>query len=104
MVRDHEGQEHPVELLARGPFQLLHPAPSWRGPLPAGVLGGSWSAYYYNGYIYSSDIQKGLDVVAIDDKRTDKAESVQLDQLNVQSQPEYGSHPGKGQGKAKGRG
>lgn len=35
-----------------------------RGPLAADrlILGGSWSAYWYNGLIYSSDIQKGLDV------------------------------------------
>ena len=26
-------------------------------------LGGSWSAYWYNGYIYSNDIQKGFDVM-----------------------------------------
>ncbi len=31
------------------------------------VLGGSWSAYYYNGYVYSNDIQQGFDVLSIDD-------------------------------------
>jgi len=68
-----------------------------RGPLSEDelVLGGSWSAYYYNGHIYSSDIQKGLDVVSIDDKRTDAAEKVHLDQLNVQTQPEYDSYKGR---------
>jgi hypothetical protein len=41
----------------------LHPkeiAYWWRGPLSAThpVVGGSWSAYYYyNGFIYSSDIR-----------------------------------------------
>ena len=35
--------------------------------------GGSWSAYYYNGYIYSSDIEKGLDVLEINDPRTNRA-------------------------------
>ncbi|GAA1595943.1 hypothetical protein GCM10009678_92410 [Actinomadura kijaniata] len=53
------------------------------------ILGGSWSAYYYNGYIYSSDIQKGLDVIDIRDKRTDKGKRVKLDILNAQSQPDY---------------
>ena len=31
-----------------------------RGPLSADtlVVGGTWSAYYYNGYIYTSDIRR----------------------------------------------
>ncbi|WP_197016234.1 LVIVD repeat-containing protein [Actinomadura viridis] len=53
------------------------------------VTGGSWSAYYYNGYIYSNDIQKGLDVLQIKDKATDKGARVKLDELNAQSQPDY---------------
>ncbi|GAA4079762.1 LVIVD repeat-containing protein [Actinomadura miaoliensis] len=62
-----------------------------RGPLSNDqlILGGSWSAYYYNGYIYSSDIQKGLDVIDIRDKATDKGKRVKLDVLNAQSQPDY---------------
>lgn len=31
------------------------------------IVGGSWSAYWYNGRIYSSDIQKGFDVLAVTD-------------------------------------
>ncbi|MFD0856743.1 LVIVD repeat-containing protein [Actinomadura adrarensis] len=50
---------------------------------------GSWSAYYYNGYIYSNDIQMGLDVVKITDKRTDKGARVRLSELNAQTQPDY---------------
>ncbi|WP_343035644.1 hypothetical protein [Isoptericola sediminis] len=40
-----------------------------RGPLSAErlILGGSWSAYYYNGYVFSNDIQQGFDVLEIDD-------------------------------------
>jgi hypothetical protein len=38
-----------------------------RGPLTPPQLGGSWSAYWYNGYVYSSDIVKGLDVLRITD-------------------------------------
>lgn len=62
-----------------------------RGPIDDEqlVLGGSWSAYYYNGYVYSSDITKGLDVIAITDPRVRRAESVQMDELNVQTQPKY---------------
>ncbi|MEW9533211.1 LVIVD repeat-containing protein [Microbispora sp. NPDC049125] len=62
-----------------------------RGPLPPGdQLGGSWSAYYYNGYIYSSDITKGLDVLRVDDPITDPAKSLRFKELNVQSQRSYG--------------
>ncbi|KAB8184539.1 hypothetical protein FH610_015700 [Microbispora catharanthi] len=61
-----------------------------RGPLPPDLhLGGSWSAYYYNGYIYSSDITKGLDVLRLDDRRTDPAKAVRLKELNAQSQHAY---------------
>lgn len=62
-----------------------------RGPLTTDQiqLGGSWSAYYYNGYVYSNDIAKGFDVLKIDDKRTDPAERVRLGELNVQTQPDY---------------
>lgn len=61
-----------------------------RGPVSADVLtfGGSWSAYYYNGYIYSND-QAGFDVLRIDDRRTNSARAVTLDELNVQTQPVY---------------
>lgn len=62
-----------------------------RGPLTTDRLGlgGSWSAYYYNGHVYSNDIAKGLDVLRIDDRRTDAAKRVRMDRLNVQTQPEY---------------
>lgn len=63
-----------------------------RGPIdPADgvMLGGSWSAYYYNGYIYSSDITKGLDVIDITDPLTDPAKKVKMDDFNVQTQKSY---------------
>ncbi|MFJ3222056.1 LVIVD repeat-containing protein [Streptomyces sp. NPDC086783] len=62
-----------------------------RGPLSTTTLatGGAWSAYYYNGYIYSNDIAKGFDVLKLSDKRTDAAKRIRLDELNVQTQPDY---------------
>ncbi len=57
------------------------------------VLGGSWSAYYYNGYVYSSDITRGLDVIKLDDPRLRSAERVTYDEFNPQSQPSY--RPGR---------
>ncbi|MFP1624691.1 LVIVD repeat-containing protein [Streptomyces sp. 5K101] len=62
-----------------------------RGPVSSNnlVVAGSWSAYYYNGYIYSNDIAKGLDVLRIDDRRTDAGARVRMHELNVQTQPDY---------------
>ncbi|MFC9843285.1 LVIVD repeat-containing protein [Streptomyces sp. NPDC060223] len=62
-----------------------------RGPLSTTTfsVGGSWSAYYYNGYIYSNDIIKGFDVLKLSDRRTDPAKRVKLRELNVQTQPDY---------------
>ncbi|MFE0425708.1 hypothetical protein ACFW15_25540, partial [Streptomyces sp. NPDC058953] len=62
-----------------------------RGPISADTLvgGGTWSAYYYNGYVYSNDMAKGLDVLKINDRRTDPAKKVRLHELNVQTQPDY---------------
>lgn len=62
-----------------------------RGPLDASQLrtGGSWSAYWYNGHIYSSDIQKGLDVLELRDPRTWLAQFLLVPELNVQTQAGY---------------
>ncbi|MGH3356273.1 MAG: hypothetical protein ACRDOJ_10270, partial [Nocardioidaceae bacterium] len=53
------------------------------------VIGGSWSADYYNGYVYSNDIQRGFDVLDLTDPAIDGAESHRYDVLNPQSQPNY---------------
>jgi hypothetical protein len=62
-----------------------------RGPLSDErlVLGGSWSAYWYNGYIYSNDIQQGFDVFDVRDPRIADAKKVRMDVFNPQSQPSY---------------
>jgi hypothetical protein len=53
------------------------------------VTAGPWSTYYYNGYIYSNEIQRGFDVFKVDDRRIRGAERVRFDELNPQSQPRY---------------
>ncbi|MFF5506111.1 LVIVD repeat-containing protein [Streptomyces roseolus] len=62
-----------------------------RGPVSdtALTIGGSWSAYYYNGHVYSNEIARGLDVLKISDRRTDPAKRIRMDELNVQTQPDY---------------
>ncbi len=59
-----------------------------RGPLSSErlVLGGSWSAYWDNGYIYSSDIQQGFDVLKLTDSAISAALRPSPSVLNVQSQ------------------
>ena len=60
---------------------------------PVVTVGGSWSAYYHNGYIYSSEIARGLDVLALVETdqlaqaEIDAAALVRFDVLNVQHQP-----------------
>jgi len=63
-----------------------------RGPAAdPDTSGGTWSAYYYNGFIFSSDIGKGFDVLQISDPRTDPAKGVRMDELNVQTQGHHGN-------------
>ncbi|MFC3999214.1 LVIVD repeat-containing protein [Nocardiopsis sediminis] len=61
---------------------------------PDAFGGDTWSTYYYNGHVYSSDIVRGLDVLEIDDDRLNGAERVTYDEFNPQSQPVYS--PGRG--------
>ena len=65
-----------------------------RGPIDPNnlVLGGSWSAYWYNGHIYSSEISRGLDIFELTPSKfltqneIDAAKSVKVAELNVQNQ------------------
>jgi hypothetical protein len=56
------------------------------------VLGGSWSAYWYNGRIYASEIARGLDVLELrpsahlSQNELDAAKTVRMDYFNVQDQ------------------
>jgi hypothetical protein len=68
-----------------------------RGPVDSTelVFGGSWSAYWYNGYIVSSEILRGLDILELTPSahlsanEIEAAASVSFDQLNVQAQPRF---------------
>jgi hypothetical protein len=65
-----------------------------RGPIDPNilVLGGDWSAYWYNGYIYGSEIARGLDVFELTPTKfltqneIDAAKTVRVSELNVQNQ------------------
>ncbi len=76
---------------AAHPFEIAY---FDRGPIDAKmmVLGGDWSAYWYNGFIYGSEIARGLDVFTLTPTKfltqneIDAANTIRLAQLNVQNQ------------------
>jgi hypothetical protein len=82
-VMDFTDPQHPVEI-----------AYFDRGPVDPKVLvsGGSWSAYWYNGRIYSSEIARGLDILELTptenltQNEIDAAKAVQVAEQNVQNQ------------------
>jgi hypothetical protein len=76
---------------ASRPFEIAY---FDRGPIDPNmlVLGGDWSAYWYNGAIYGSEIARGLDVFELTPTKfltqneIDAAKSVRVADLNVQNQ------------------
>jgi len=82
-VMDFTDADHPVEIayFDRGPIDphML-------------VLGGEWSAYWYNGHIYASEIARGLDILELSpsefltQNEIDAAKTVRVAELNVQNQ------------------
>jgi hypothetical protein len=82
-VMDFTDADHPVEIayFDRGPIdpKML-------------VLGGDWSAYWYNGHIYASEIARGLDIFELTptpnltQNEIDAAKAVRVAELNVQNQ------------------
>ena len=82
-VMDFTDAEHPTEI-----------AYFDRGPIDPNVLvlGGDWSAYWYNGRIYASEIERGLDVFELTPTKDltqneiDAAKTVHVAELNVQNQ------------------
>jgi hypothetical protein len=82
-IMDFTDADHPMEI-----------AYFDRGPIDPNmlVLGGDWSAYWYNGHIYASEIARGLDVFELTptdhltQNEIDAAKAVQVAELNVQNQ------------------
>jgi hypothetical protein len=68
-----------------------------RGPVDSTrmAMGGSWSVYWYNGALVSSEIARGLDIFElqpsafISQNELDASKSVHLDYLNAQGQPRF---------------
>jgi hypothetical protein len=82
-IMDFTNAEHPVEI---GYFD--------RGPIDPKmlVLGGDWSAYWYNGHVYASEIARGLDIFELTPTKSltqneiDAAKAVRVAEMNVQNQ------------------
>ena len=76
---------------AAHPFEIAY---FDRGPIDPKmlILGGDWSAYWYNGSIYASEIARGLDVFELTPTKfltqneIDAAKTVKVAELNVQNQ------------------
>jgi hypothetical protein len=68
-----------------------------RGPMDAYKLlsAGAWSTYWYNGYIVSSEIARGLDILELKpsafltQNEIDAAKLVRFDHFNAQEQPKF---------------
>jgi hypothetical protein len=93
-VIDFTDPDHPKELAFydRGPIDAAPTAPEGeRGT--RGTIGGSWGAYWWNGLIYSSELDRGFDIYELtpsDQLSANEiaaAKLVHLVQYNPQSQP-----------------
>lgn len=82
-LMDFTDPKKPIEIayFDRGPIDEKNP-----------VLGGDWSAYWYNGNVYGSEIARGLDVFELTpsefltQNEIDAAKSIRVAELNVQNQ------------------
>ncbi|HEY5075205.1 MAG TPA: hypothetical protein VII34_10970, partial [Pyrinomonadaceae bacterium] len=82
-IMDFTDADHPVEI-----------AYFDRGPIDPKtlVLGGDWSAYWYNGRIYASEIARGLDIFELTPTKfltqneIDAAKTFRMSEFNVQNQ------------------
>ncbi len=69
------------------------PDPSVRGG--GNTIGGSWGAYYWNGLIVSSELDRGMDILELvpsanlSANEIAAAKLVRFEQFNPQSQPKY---------------
>jgi hypothetical protein len=68
-----------------------------RGPIDPTrlVVGGTWSVYWYNGLLYSSEIARGLDIFEllpsglVSQNELDAAKTVRAEYLNAQEQRKF---------------
>jgi hypothetical protein len=98
-VSDFSDPDHPFEVAFFDRGSIDPPPAPGDTTSTAGrfrnTIGGSWGAYYWNGYIYSSELARGFDVLELvpSDKLSANeiaaAKLVRFDEYNPQSQPHY---------------
>jgi hypothetical protein len=89
-VFDFTDSAHPVEIayFDRGPIDPKNV-----------VVGGYWSAYWYNGHIYGAEISRGIDVFRLtpseflSENELAAANLVRFDEFNSQNQPKVSWPP-----------
>ena len=101
-IMEFTDPDHPQELgyFDRGPIDPpqgadvpVTPTPAAPGGRARSTIGGSWGAYYWNGYIYSSEMARGLDILELlpsDQLSANEiaaAKLVRFEEYNPQSQP-----------------
>jgi hypothetical protein len=99
-VMDFTNADDPQELayFDRGPIdpqrQIDVPVTdSARGRGGRSTIGGSWGAYYWNGYIFSSELDRGFDILELQPSEQlskneiEAAKLVKFQEYNPQSQP-----------------
>ena len=93
-VMDFTDADHPTEIafFDRGPID--EPADTSKASERSRyTIGGSWGAYYWNGYIYSSELDRGFDILELvpseklSANEIAAAKLVTLKEYNPQSQP-----------------
>ncbi|MFI5309751.1 MAG: hypothetical protein ACHQQ3_00845 [Gemmatimonadales bacterium] len=73
----------------------ITPPADGRGGRSRGTIGGSWGAYWWNGYVYSSELDRGFDIMELlpsdqlSQNEIDAAKLVRMVEYNPQSQPHY---------------
>jgi hypothetical protein len=110
-IMDFTDANHPTEIgyFDRGSIDPPPPSDTARGvELPIaggrggggaarsrGTIGGSWGAYYWNGMIYSSELDRGFDIfeltpsAQLSANEIAAAKLVKLKEYNPQSQPKF---------------
>jgi hypothetical protein len=93
-VMDFTDADHPTEIayFDRGPLDEPNDT-SKANERSRYTIGGSWGAYYWNGYVYSSELDRGFDVYELTPSpqlsanEIAAAKLVTLKEYNPQSQP-----------------
>ena len=99
-VMEFTDPDHPKELayFDRGPIDpppsgVVQATETTDGRRTRGTIGGSWGAYWWNGLIYSSELDRGFDILELlpsdelSKNEIEAAKLVKFEQYNPQSQP-----------------